>query len=1091
MEQTTIIRSRHTGSGAQNNNNHTGTQNVNTYHIYRGEGHFVENVKPTTAYPPKTLQEAVAGVGASHTAEQQYSRGECLEGTRERLLETIHDWILAKDQQHPFFWLTGAVGVGKTAIAMTVAKSCEREGRLVSSFFFFRSDPRRNNPSALMLSIAHGLVSTIPFLRRPIEERISENSQILEARLEDQFQNLVIEPILRRPRQTWLQAFLALLEAVWATFFTALSLFAPLDVMRVLFIIHAPIIPREIPSVVIVDGLDECGPDDENQRRILSTFASLYRVSPYSPLRFLICSRPESAIRAAFEREPLCPLTKRITLDKSFSPSSDIELYYRHAFKDIRDNPDYARIPFSEPWPSSDDLEALLERASGQFVYATTAVRYIGRRCSNPIKQLNNILNMSPDTRQQSPLHELDCLYHTILSSHPDHCSLIPVLAVILLLPPHSFVLPEFIELLLGLSPGEVDLILSPMHSVLDIGDQGIRVFHTSFTDFIHDPSRSERFHIDKVVQHDTLAVKWLQVLAHQVRENPSIVLEPNDEGHTYSVRSLRRGWATFCFTHITLLYSKPTSELLLGRDNVLRSILSVFPDRQQLLAVLASVILLPLNKYTHTLAFNDFLLGLDNGRVLSMINLLEACGAGGTFSHMSPGLMTFFINFLFDSSHEYHIDVLEQHNFLASQWIRALVPKNRPTPNSEESSCVLLDLWHGWVNFCCDIRRPSDELLSDFLNLDIEDVITTMSVICGTPSSTISRLEAIISWLTDVAGPIKLIDRFKQATKKLESTHLDDSKVAGSDDCPMRDIRQYYLHHFQDIVSNPKYRDVRFPSPWPSERDLRTLVERSSGQSIYATTLIDFMKLAFEDPISQLDIVLHSDLFDVSPHHLCGLYSVILNANIRREGFQISGGIHDVLGAIIILSDFLKPTPAHIEMVLGLAPGQVELTLQGMHSVLDIRGRNDEIRLRHSSFREFLVDGKSRLWHNHHIDMDRHGESIALRWLGNLSIGKMADYSSEDRLDEISDFFTAWIGFCASLNPTGFVLSYLQDVDLAGVFFCKYGYRVEDAPEKEIAVRDWRNMFEELVPWLKSHHAMFDPEVQVLIQRFSNPPEV
>ncbi|KAL0062246.1 hypothetical protein AAF712_010876 [Marasmius tenuissimus] len=686
MNNRTIIRNRHTGPGAQNNNNDTGIQNVNTGghigHMSGGSVQFTEN--RTAPIAPKTLQEAVAGIGASHNAEQQYSRGECLEGTREVLLEMIHDWILAKDQKHPIFCLTGAVGVGKTAIAMTVAKYCEQEGHLISSFFFFRSDPKRNTPSALMLSIAHGLVSTIPFLRRPIEERVSENPQILEARLEDQFHKLVLEPTLRWPQQTRPQAVLVLLEAVWASFFATLSLFTSLDVMWMIFVVHAPVIPREIPNVVIIDGLDECGPDDENQQRILSTIASLYRVSPSSPLRFLICSRPESTIREAFEGEPLCLLTKRITLNESFSPNSDIELYYRREFKNIRANPDYARIPFSDPWPSSDELEALLHRTSGQFAYATTVVRYIRRRGSSPIEQLSSILNSTPDPQRQSPLHELDCLYQTILSSHPDHCLLIPVLAAILLIPPFlktpSLYKPsihDFIELLLGLSPGKVNIILSAMHSVLDIGDKEITVFHTSFTDFIYDPSRSGQFHIDKVVQRDTLAVKWLRALAQQVRENPNIILEPFDERVTLSVLSLRMFWADFCWTEDD---SEPKPELLLESNNLLRSILSVFPDRQQLLAMLASVILLPLNKYTHTLAFND-LLGLDNGYMLSMMALMQTYQLATTTGYAGSGLKPFFLSFLFDSSHEYHIDILEQHNLLASQWIRALVPKNWPTP--------------------------------------------------------------------------------------------------------------------------------------------------------------------------------------------------------------------------------------------------------------------------------------------------------------------------------------------------------------------------------------------------------------------------
>ncbi|KAJ8074723.1 hypothetical protein PM082_022166 [Marasmius tenuissimus] len=1117
MDDRTFIRNRHTGPGAQNNNNDTGIQNINTGghigHMSGGSVQFTENRTAPTL--PKTLQEAIAGVGASHNAEQQYSRGECLEGTREVLLEMIRDWILAKDPQRPLFWLTGAVGVGKTAIAMTVAKSCEREGRLVSSFFFFRSDPRRNTPYALILTIAYGLVTTIPFLRRPIEERISENPLVLsEATLEDQFRKLVIEPTLRWPQQTWLQASLVLLEDVWASFFATLSLFMSLDAMWMLFVFHAPVIPRKIPSVVIIDGLDECGPDDENQQRILSTIASLYRVSPSSPLQFLICSRPESTIREAFEGEPLCLLTKRITLNESFSPNSDIEFYYRHEFKKIRANPDYARIPFSDPWPSSDELEALLQRTSGQFAYATTVVRYIRRRGSSPIEQLSSILNSTPDPQRQSPLHELDCLYHTILSSHPDHCLLIPVLAAILLVPRYlplsSFDKPpihDFIELLLGLSPGKVNIILSPMHSVLDIRDKEITVFHTSFTDFIYDPSRSGQFHIDKAVQRDTLGVKWLRALAQQVRENPSIILKPFDERHgTRLVRLLRDNWARFCLTEDN---SESTPELLLERNNLFRSILSVFPDRQQLLAMLASVILLPLNKYTHTLAFND-LLGLDNEYMLSTMKLMETCQLATTTGYAGSGLKPFFLSFLFDSSHEYHIDVLEQHNFLASRWIRALVPKNWPTPDSEEGSCVSLDLWHGWVDFCCNIKQLSDELLSDFLNLDIEYVVTSMSVICGTSSGTISRLEAIISWLTNVTGPINLIDRFKRATEKLESTHLDDpkvcsltyvqdfsqktSKVADSDKCLMGDIRQYYVHHLQEIVSDPKYHDIRFPSPWPSEGDLTTLVERSSGQYTCAATLIDFVKLGLEDPISQLDMVLHSDLCGVSPyHHLCVLYYVILNVNSRREEVGHSEVLL-ILEAILILPDFLKPTPAHIEMVLGLSSGLVDLMLRGLHSVLDIRDRNDEICLRHNPFREFLID-ETRPQHDLRIYLPGYSRyRIARQWLQNLSVDKMADYSSDERInDETSDFFTAWVRFLASCDPDGYLLEDLQDIDLAGVFFCKYRYCVEDASEKEKAVRDWRDMFGVLVPWMKScpHGLSYGMDVQGLIQKLSNPPEV
>ncbi|KAK1222902.1 hypothetical protein PQX77_014231 [Marasmius sp. AFHP31] len=81
---------------------------------------------------------------------------------------------------------------------MTVAKAVEEEGRLVTSFFFFRSVPRRNNPSALVLAIAHDLVVTNPSCQTLIDQRIMNNPKILEARMVNQFRELVMKPYGRQ-----------------------------------------------------------------------------------------------------------------------------------------------------------------------------------------------------------------------------------------------------------------------------------------------------------------------------------------------------------------------------------------------------------------------------------------------------------------------------------------------------------------------------------------------------------------------------------------------------------------------------------------------------------------------------------------------------------------------------------------------------------------------------------------------------------------------------------------------------------------------------------------------------------------------------
>ncbi|KAL0070381.1 hypothetical protein AAF712_002212 [Marasmius tenuissimus] len=413
----------HNGPGTQNNHNAT-DQNINYGDQINVGRDFVQNFTvrsskhqsaasslglsliSVVAY--KSLWGAVSGMGASHTAEQQFARGDCLKGTREGALEMIYEWATAKGKDHPICWLSGAAGVDKSAIAMTVAKSCEDDLRLVSSFFFFRSDPKRNNPSGLIPTIAHGLVSTTSFMRSPIQQRISEDPRILEAKLEDQFRDLTITPTLKRRKR----------RRVW-------SLFSELS------------ITRKASNIVVIDGLDECSGED-TQLRILSAIQSAFQESPRFPLRFLISSRPESWIREAFAAEPLRQLSQFISLDEAFAPDRDIMQYYRHHFREIAKSSKYRDVHFPESWPSEEELETLVRRSCGQFVYAAIVIKFVTLAFTHPISQLRIILDNTSDHRAgTSPYHELDALYHVILDANPDRQSVVLILAAIFILPPH------------------------------------------------------------------------------------------------------------------------------------------------------------------------------------------------------------------------------------------------------------------------------------------------------------------------------------------------------------------------------------------------------------------------------------------------------------------------------------------------------------------------------------------------------------------------------------------------------------------------------------------------------------------------------
>ncbi|KAK1227313.1 hypothetical protein PQX77_009698 [Marasmius sp. AFHP31] len=553
----TGIHNYQSGSGLQINNNAAGTQNIN----YTAVSH-----------PFKTLVDAVAGVGASHNAEQQYERGECLPGTREEVIRIIWEWILAKGTELPICWLSGTAGVGKTAIAITIAKKCEREGRLVSSFFFFRSDPRRNNPSALVHIIAHGLVVNNPSCRVSINQRISNDPTILGARIEEQFRELVMKPC--RPQTLIPPQKLSLRQDSSRRQTRSKRIRKPVG-KRALAEQEDPdqqgsTKQTEIANLVIIDGLDECG-DEQTQKRVLSMIQSAFDDSPHFPLRLLICSRPEAWLKEAFATNRLSRLSKSILLNDQFRPAEDIMRYYCHQFREIVNSPKYDQVPFPNPWPTEEVLEALVNKSCSQFVYATTVSRFIAHADNDPMDQLHLVLKSTSNSQPgASPYQELDALYNTVLSANPNRDKVHPIIAVIVVLsdlkiPSMRWPLPMsggrlaptpiLIELLLGLPSGQVALRLRGMHSVLNIRgrDDEISVHHTSFWEYLLDQTRSGHFHIDIDTQKYVIARQWLQNLTTgKVRKYSPSQLYSDGTGEFFI------GWIRLCTS-----IPKPSRDLL------------------------------------------------------------------------------------------------------------------------------------------------------------------------------------------------------------------------------------------------------------------------------------------------------------------------------------------------------------------------------------------------------------------------------------------------------------------------------------------------------------------------------------------------
>ncbi|KAJ8082819.1 hypothetical protein PM082_008675 [Marasmius tenuissimus] len=324
-------------------------------------------------------------------------------------------------------------------------------------------------------------------MRNHIEQRISRDPTILDATLEDQFHELVLQPALMWSKR----------RSLWG-FFTDLP--------------GSPV----VPNIVVIDGLDECG-NEHTQLRILSIIRSAYQQAPHFPLRFLICSRPESWIQEAFADDPLFQLSKRIVLEDSPAAREDTRKYYLRHFHEITTCRKFGHIQFPSPWPSERDLEILVERTCSQFIFAVTVIKFIMNGFRDPIEQLHIILEKIPPRRPRaSPYQQLDTLYEFILSANPDQEEVRDILAALLVLEGHLKTSSAHIEFVLGLSTGQLPLTLRAMHSVLVVpskSEQKIRFHHTSFTEYLCDQARSGQFHIDTDTQKLAIARRWFQNL--------------------------------------------------------------------------------------------------------------------------------------------------------------------------------------------------------------------------------------------------------------------------------------------------------------------------------------------------------------------------------------------------------------------------------------------------------------------------------------------------------------------------------------------------------------------------------------------------
>jgi hypothetical protein len=132
------------------------------------------------------------------------------------------------------------------------------------------------------------------------------------------------------------------------------------------------------------------------------------------------------------------------------------------------------------------------------------------------VDRLDIILGLRPPQRDL-PFAELDALYTHILSGMEDIEHVLEILSIIFFCDIGGskwHLMPLLIEEFLSLQPGDVELYLGELNSLVNFDSNGdIRILHASLTDFFVDPTRAKMFWINRQAQHTTFARQCLQGL--------------------------------------------------------------------------------------------------------------------------------------------------------------------------------------------------------------------------------------------------------------------------------------------------------------------------------------------------------------------------------------------------------------------------------------------------------------------------------------------------------------------------------------------------------------------------------------------------
>ena len=394
-----------------------------------------------------------------------WANSKCFEGTRVEVVRKIDHWASSPGNRH-LCLLDGPAGFRKSIIARTVAHRWNTSKRLAGTFFFFRNSGDQSKGVRLVPTLSYQLTLSMPETKQSIENALIKDPSLLNRPLEHQFQKLIIDPILMLPNPKLLGS----------------------------------------PMRIIIDALDEC----DNHDFIPQLIDTITRIN-YSkfPVDFLLTSRREEHICMIFKSSSFyLSISLSNTAFNVHEDMKDIKHFLQWQFEDI-----YRKYPrlmenIPLPWPSPRDLDEIVGKVNGSFIFASTLTKYIGEG-REPLQRLKLIVEKHDG---------VDGMYTEIIKQFWEDGHFPIIFSTIILL--HRPLSITELTSLLDLTIPEIIIEISKIQSILVIpadNNTPVDVVHTSLQDFTISKERSGALFVNSPQNHLITAEHCLKVMSMQL----------------------------------------------------------------------------------------------------------------------------------------------------------------------------------------------------------------------------------------------------------------------------------------------------------------------------------------------------------------------------------------------------------------------------------------------------------------------------------------------------------------------------------------------------------------------------------------------